>query len=162
MTTVTAAVPTAKKKHQHMHTTFGKELYLSFLHQCHLPGVITNQVVMLGREMCHMFKPEPEVRLLWELTGASHNYLPGFLLPLQNLFGKDLCCSMCSLYRVLISDCNIASWQEMLIHIKWNNLAHPYQPTHPHIAGAAQHTLCFQWSPVAQRTDLLIMPISSP
>lgn len=65
------------------------------------------------------------------------------------------CCNMCSSYRVLISDSNLASWQEMLIHIKRNSLAHPYQPTHPHIVAAAQRTLCFQWSPVDHRTDLV-------
>lgn len=102
-----------------------------------------------------MFKPEPVVRLLWELTRASHNQLLGFPFPLQNLFGKGLCCNMCSSYRVLISDSNLASWQEMLIHIKRNSLAHPYQPTHPHIVAAAQCTLCFQWSPVDHRTDLV-------
>lgn len=148
MTTVTAEVPGAKKEHQCIQTAFGKELYSTFLQQCHLPAVIKNQRVTLEGEICKMFKPEPVAR-------ASHNHLLGFLLPLQNLFGKGLCCNMCSSYRVLIPDCNLASWQEMLVHIKRNSLAHPYQPIHPHIVAAAQHTLCFQWSPVDHRTDLV-------
>lgn len=97
MTTVTAAVPRAKKKHQSIHTAFGKELYSSFLQQCHLPAVITNQVAMLKGEMCQMFKPEPVVRLLWELTRASYNHLLGFPLPLQNLFGEG-CVATCALH----------------------------------------------------------------
>lgn len=110
---------------------------------------------MLEGKMCQLFKSEPEVMLLWELTRASHNKLLGFLLPLQNLPGKELSCNMCFSYRALFSDCNLASWQEMFIHIKWNSLAHPYQPTHPHVITAAQHTLCFQWSPMDHRTDLV-------
>lgn len=110
---------------------------------------------MLEGEMCQLFKSEPEVILLWELTRASHNQLLGFLLPLQNLPGKGLSFNTCFSYRALISDYNLASWQEMFIHIERNSLAHPYQPTHPHITAAAQHILCFQWSPMDHRTDLV-------
>lgn len=106
-------------------------------------------------DMCQLFKSEPEVMLLWGLTRASHNKLLGILLPLQNLPGKGLSCNMCYSYRALISDCNLVSWQEMFIHIKRNSLAHPYQPTHPQIIAAAQHTLCFQCSPMDHRTDLI-------
>lgn len=105
-------------------------------------------------ELCQLFKSEPEVMLLWELTRASHNKLLGFLLSLQNLPGKGLSCNMCFSYKALISDCNLASWQKTFIHIEQNILAHPHHPTHPHII-AAQHTFCFQWSPMDHRTDLV-------
>lgn len=110
---------------------------------------------MLKGDMCQIFKPGQVVKLLWEPRRTSHNHLLGFPLPLQNLFGKGLCCNTSTLYRALISGCNLASWQEMLIHVKWNSLAHPYQPTHPHTVAAAQHTLCFHWSPVDCRADMV-------
>lgn len=130
-----------RKLNHYINIAFEKESYSSFLQQCHLPAVKTNQVVMPVGEMRQLFKSEPEATLFWELTRASHNKLLGFLLPLQNLPGKGLSCNMCFSYRELISDCNLVSCQKMFIHIKRNSLAHPYQPTSSYNSSSTAHSL---------------------